>query len=91
MVTTASLDQPDESQSSTVGVSPRDWQIASRDDVTSALDRLCGYFAQYEPSSPIPLLLARAKRLVPMTFLEILQELGPDVLTQAQRLQGEAR
>jgi hypothetical protein len=26
-----------------------------------------------------------------MTFLEILQELGPDVLTQAQRLQGEAR
>lgn len=70
-------------------LSPRDWQITSRSDVTIALDRLCGYFAQYEPSSPIPLLLARAKRLVPMTFLEILQELGPDVLTQAHRLQGD--
>lgn len=86
-----SVNQPSEFTPLKTPVSPRDWQIASRDDVTTALDRLCGYFAQYEPSSPIPLLLARAKRLVPMTFLEILQELGPDVLTQAQRLQGETR
>ncbi len=84
-------DKPSDFKPLTTAVSPRDWQISSRDDVTTALDRLCGYFAQYEPSSPIPLLLARAKRLVPMTFLEILQELGPDVLTQAQRLQGEPR
>lgn len=87
----SAVDKPTEFKPLMTAVTPRDWQIASRDDVTTALDRLCGYFAQYEPSSPIPLLLARAKRLVPMTFLEILQELGPDVLTQAQRLQGEAR
>jgi type VI secretion system protein ImpA len=91
LVEPSSTEHATECQPGTARISPRDWQIASRDDVTSALDRLCAYFAQYEPSSPIPLLLARAKRLVPMTFLEILQELGPDVLSQAQRLQGDAR
>lgn len=70
--------------------SPREWAIDSRHDVSAALDRLCEYFAEHEPSSPIPLLLGRAKRLVPMGFLEILQELGPDFLSQAQRLQGSA-
>lgn len=70
--------------------SPRDWSIQSREDVAAALDRICDYFARYEPSSPIPLLLGRAKRLVPMSFLEILQELGPDFLAQAQRQQSSA-
>ncbi|MCC7424204.1 MAG: type VI secretion system protein TssA [Planctomycetaceae bacterium] len=70
--------------------SPCDWSIRTRDDVTHALDRICDYFARHEPSSPIPLLLGRAKRLVPMGFLEILQELGPDFLAQAQRQPGNA-
>lgn len=67
-----------------------DSSIRSREEVTAALDRICEYFARYEPSSPIPMLLGRAKRLVPMSFLEILQELGPDFLAQAQRQQSSA-
>ncbi|MBK1718451.1 type VI secretion protein [Thiocystis violacea] len=70
-------------------VSPGDLSaINNRDDVVRALDLLCDYYRRQEPSSPIPLLLQRAKRLVPKDFLEILEDLAPDGLPQAQRLRG---
>ncbi|MES9981664.1 MAG: type VI secretion system protein TssA, partial [Candidatus Thiodiazotropha sp. 6PLUC5] len=49
--------------------------ISSRDDVIKALERITQYYEKNEPSSPIPLLLDRAKRLVKMDFYEIVQEL----------------
>ena len=52
--------------------------VNSRDDVIRSLDRICRYYAQHEPSSPVPLLLQRAKRLVTMGFHEIVQDLAPD-------------
>lgn len=52
--------------------------INSRDDVIRTLDRICHYYARHEPSSPVPLLLQRAKRLVTMGFHEIVQDLAPD-------------
>jgi len=62
--------------------------INNRNDVIRALDLLCDYYQKQEPSSPIPLLLRRAKLLVKKDFLEILQELAPDGLAQAQALRG---
>jgi type VI secretion system protein ImpA len=62
--------------------------INSREDVVRALDRVCAYFAQHEPSSPIPLLLKRAKRLVSKDFLEILRDLAPDGVPQAEAIRG---
>ncbi|MET0068555.1 MAG: type VI secretion system protein TssA [Candidatus Thiodiazotropha sp.] len=56
--------------------------INSRDDVISALERINQYYRKHEPSSPIPLLLDRAKRLVKMDFYEIVQDLAPDGMQQ---------
>ncbi len=63
-------------------------QISSREDVVAALDRICDYYNRYEPSSPLPLLLRRAKRLATKSFLEIVQDLTPDAMPQIQKLSG---
>lgn len=63
-------------------------EIRSRDDVLKTLDRLCRYYEQYEPSSPLPLLLRRAQRLATMSFLDIVQELTPEGLMQAKSIGG---
>ncbi|MEL0587593.1 MAG: type VI secretion system protein TssA [Candidatus Thiodiazotropha sp. (ex. Lucinoma kazani)] len=51
--------------------------INNRDDVIRALERISQYYQKNEPSSPIPLLLERARRLVKMDFHEIVQDLAP--------------
>ncbi|MEW8431567.1 MAG: type VI secretion system protein TssA [gamma proteobacterium symbiont of Ctena orbiculata] len=56
--------------------------INSRDDVISTLEKINQYYRKHEPSSPIPLLLDRAKRLVKMDFYEIVQDLAPDGMQQ---------
>jgi len=62
--------------------------IASRDDVIAAIDRILLYYQQYEPSSPLPLLLMRAKRLATKSFIEILQDLIPEGLERAHEIGG---
>jgi type VI secretion system protein ImpA len=62
--------------------------ISSREDVIRALDKVCEYYKRYEPSSPVPLFLNRAKRLASKSFLEILRDLTPDALNQALALGG---
>jgi len=64
-------------------------QIASRDDVVRALDRICDYYARQEPSSPLPLLLQRCKRLATMSFIEIVREMVPDGLSQVELIAGK--
>ncbi len=51
--------------------------INSREDVVRMLERINEYYTKNEPSSPVPLLLDRAKRLVKMDFHEIVQDLAP--------------
>ncbi|NOX42502.1 MAG: type VI secretion system protein TssA [Gammaproteobacteria bacterium] len=63
-------------------------KINSREDVIRVLDMACDYFVQHEPSSPVPLLLQRAKRLVAKDFMEILRELTPAGVTQAEEVIG---
>jgi len=62
--------------------------VNSREDVVRAIDAICKYFARYEPSSPVPLLLQRAKKLLSMNFMEILQDLTPDAVSQAEKICG---
>lgn len=62
--------------------------IRNRDDVLRLLDRICDYFDRNEPSSPVPLLLRRAQRLVAKDFMEILRDLTPDGVAQAQLIGG---
>lgn len=63
-------------------------QPKSRADVMKMLDTLCEYYAREEPSSPVPLLLQRAKKLVPMSFMEIVQDLMPDAVAAAEMYRG---
>lgn len=67
---------------------PRSGEIANRDDVVKMLEKICAYYAKYEPSSPVPLLLLRAQRLATKSFVEILQDLAPDSLTQVYQISG---
>jgi type VI secretion system protein ImpA len=63
-------------------------EIIDRADVLRALDKLLKYYQQYEPSSPVPLFLVRAKRLVPKSFMEIMEELAPEGMTQLLVING---
>jgi type VI secretion system protein ImpA len=47
------------------------------------------YYEQHEPSSPLPLLLKRAKRLVGRSFVDIIRDISPDAMTQVQVVSGE--
>lgn len=67
---------------------PLTGDIRSLDDVRSAIDRICNYYEQVEPSSPIPLLLRRAERLVGKSFLEIMKDVSPDGVKQVESLAG---
>jgi type VI secretion system protein ImpA len=63
-------------------------EIASRADVMRMLDKICAYYAKSEPSSPVPLLLERARRLVPKNFFEIMEDLAPDGIAQLTVISG---
>jgi type VI secretion system protein ImpA len=81
----AATDSPESSSNGTgVAVSG----IRSREDATRALDAVAAYFRANEPSSPIPLLIERTKRLVAKDFLAVLEELAPDALAQAKAASG---
>jgi len=63
--------------------------INSREDVKQALDAICDYYDRHEPSSPIPFMLKRAKRLLFKDFREILRDLAPEGISQAESVFGE--
>lgn len=62
--------------------------IHSREEVARSISLICNYFDQYEPSSPIPFLLKRAHRLLAMDFIEIMQDLAPEGVKQAETICG---
>ncbi|MGE0860516.1 MAG: type VI secretion system protein TssA [Gammaproteobacteria bacterium] len=62
--------------------------IHSRDDALRAIDELVRYFQDNEPTSPVPLLLTRARRWVTMDFISILDDFAPDAAREAERLRG---
>ena len=62
--------------------------IRSRQDAIRALDAVAQFFRQHEPSSPIPLFLERAKRLVSKDFLEVLADIAPEAIPQARAAGG---
>jgi type VI secretion system protein ImpA len=52
------------------------------------LDELCEYYARSEPSSPVPLLLRRAQRLVGKDFVDLLKDLAPGGISEFQVISG---
>jgi type VI secretion system protein ImpA len=62
--------------------------INSPTDVANTLDRIISYYQREEPSSPVPLLLERAKRLVGADFLTIVNDMAPRGLENVQLIGG---
>jgi type VI secretion system protein ImpA len=62
--------------------------IRSRQDAIRALDAVAEFFRQTEPSSPVPMFLERAKRLVSKDFLAVLADIAPEALAQAKAAGG---
>ena len=60
----------------------------SRQDAVRALDAVAEFFRRNEPSSPVPLLVDRAKRLVSKNFLEVLEDVAPDAVSVARAFGG---
>jgi type VI secretion system protein ImpA len=63
-------------------------EIRSREDVIVWLDRICDFFARNEPSSPVPILLHRARNLINKSFLDVIRDLVPDALSTAEGYRG---
>ncbi|MET0339612.1 MAG: type VI secretion system protein TssA [Polyangiales bacterium] len=64
--------------------------IRHREDVLRAIDVLVDYYARAEPSSPVPLLLKRARRLATMDFMQIIEDLAQAGMPQVHAVAGSA-
>jgi len=70
------------------GAGPATGAINSPADVAIALDKIMAYYARSEPSSPIPLILERAKRLVNADFMTIMNDMAPRGLETVNIIRG---
>ncbi|MBC7156717.1 MAG: type VI secretion system protein TssA [Rhodobacteraceae bacterium] len=64
--------------------------ITGPNDVLAAIDRITAYYERAEPSSPVPLLLARARRLVGANFLDIIKDMAPSGVENVNLVGGLA-
>lgn len=62
--------------------------INNSNDVINAIDRIVDYYKRSEPSSPVPVLLARAKRLVNADFLSIVKDMAPSGVENVNLIGG---
>ncbi len=62
--------------------------INSRAEVEACLDRIVGFYERTEPSSPIPHLARRMRRMVAMDFLELMEEIAPSGLKEFRSIAG---
>jgi len=65
--------------------------INNREDVAKAIDLICNYYDLKEPTSPVPLLLRRAKGLLKKDFLGVLEDLAPEGINQAMIVCGSMK
>jgi type VI secretion system protein ImpA len=64
-------------------------EIQSRQDALQMLDRVIRYLEQAEPGNPAPLLIERAKKLIGVSFLEIMANLAPNALDTIENVTGK--
>ena len=55
-----------------------------------AIDSICEYYRQVEPSSPVPYLLRRAQKLARMDFVQAVQELNLATIDSLRPSMGTA-
>jgi type VI secretion system protein ImpA len=63
-------------------------KMRCREDVEKCFNLILEYYSEFEPSSPIPILVKRANKLVHLDFLEIMKDIYPDALQTLHKLGG---
>lgn len=64
--------------------------INSTNDVHRAIDLMLEYYARNEPSSPVPIFLRRAKRLVSADFMTIMKDMASTGIEEVAAIGGLA-
>lgn len=64
--------------------------INTRQDVLKAFDLIYKYYNKNEPSSPVPLIMKRAERLVTANFFDIISDLSPNALSDIETITGSS-
>ncbi len=80
-------DDPNQPKGPT-GVVPQTGGLASRADAIKSLKQVADYLRRVEPSSPAPLFIDRAVKLLQMDFAAIVLELVPDARERITLLSG---
>ncbi len=62
--------------------------VNSRADVERCLDGIIAFYERTEPSSPIPHLARRLRRMVPMDFMDLMEEVAPSGLKEFRNVAG---
>lgn len=63
-------------------------EIQSRADALLMLDKVIAYLQRTEPGNPAPLLIERAKKLIGVSFLDIIANLAPDAMSTIEHVTG---
>lgn len=62
--------------------------IHSRAQALAAIDQVCAYLENAEPTNPAQLLLKRARRLIDKNFMQLMKDLAPDALAEVAKIMG---
>lgn len=63
-------------------------RISSRDEVERCLDLIIDFYERTEPSSPIPHLARRVRKMVPMNFMQLMEEIAPSGMKEFRNAAG---
>jgi type VI secretion system protein ImpA len=63
--------------------------INNNQDVIKTLNLVCDYYKKQEPSSPVPMFIERAIRLVGKNFMEALKDVAPAGVDEAKFILGK--
>lgn len=62
--------------------------LERREQAIQLMESICRYFERNEPGHPAALLIRRAQRLMPLNFMEIIQDLAPESGQTFQHIVG---
>jgi type VI secretion system protein ImpA len=62
--------------------------VNSRRDVEKCLDMIIDFYERTEPSSPIPHLVKRVRKMVPMNFVQLMEEIAPGGMKEFRNVAG---
>lgn len=63
--------------------------INNNQDVIKTLNLICDYYKKHEPSSPVPMFVERAIRLVGKNFIDVLKDIAPAGINEARLILGK--